>query len=267
MTANPPRSGPSGGAAASLRTGLRIIDTVLDREASGRAGFTVGRLADELGIERSKASRTIQELCDKGFLERREDSTLRVAEAFLATAASLNSGWLRRSRPVLRRLAVAHGASARLLVRDGVLVRLLRAESAAGLAEPWLTRASLVTPCWCTGAGRALLLDHTPQAIADLLHDYELVGVGGPHAARSPGELVAANARDRTGGIVAAHGEYEHGVTEYAVPVRDAGDHIRAAVAVLGGQRDLLPREAEIRADLAAAATALAGFLDGGDRL
>ncbi|MFJ9740137.1 IclR family transcriptional regulator [Streptomyces sp. NPDC101166] len=266
MTTNGPASRrPGMGTASSLRLALRIVNTALDREASGRGGFNVSRLADEVGVERSKASRTIQDLCDKGFLERRDDSTLRAGSAFFATAASLHPGLLGRSRPLLRRLAVEHGAGARLSVRDGVQVRLLRAESAAGLAQEWPGGASLVTPCWCTGAGRALLLDHTAEEITDLLDGYELIGVGGPDAAHSAREVAAANDRDRVRGVVAAHGEFEHGVTEYAVPVRDAAGHIRAAVSVVGRQQDLTADERTIHTDLKAAATALAEHLDGDD--
>ncbi|MET9660159.1 helix-turn-helix domain-containing protein [Streptomyces sp. NPDC006510] len=242
--------------ASSLRAALRLVDTVIDRERSGRTGFNVSRLADEMGLERSKASRMTQELCEKGFLERREDSTLRAAHEFFALAASLNPGLLHSSRAVLRRLAIRHGASARLSVRDGVLVRLLRAESAPGMAE-WLTRATLVTPCWCTGAGRALLWDHTGEEIAMLLVGYELIGVGGPNAAHSAAEVARANARDAPGGLVTAHGEFEHGITEYAAPVRDARGRVFAAVAVLGRQNDLAPHEELIRTDLTAAAAEL----------
>ncbi|MFI9564443.1 IclR family transcriptional regulator domain-containing protein [Streptomyces rishiriensis] len=275
MTTNghsPGRTSP--GTASSLRVALRVVNAVLDREASGRTGFNVSRIADEVGIERSKASRTTQDLCDKGFLERGDDSTLRAGNAFFTTAASLHPGLLRRSRPLLRRMAVAHGAGARLSVRDGVQVRLLRAESAAGFAQEWQGRASLVTPCWCTGAGRALLLDHTAEEITVLLDDYELIGVGGPNAAHSAGELAAANDRDRRRGVVVARGEFEHGVTEYAVPVRDGGGgdgtragtgtgHIRAALSVVGREQDLLPHEEAIRTDLTAAAEALGEAFDG----
>ncbi|MET8945790.1 IclR family transcriptional regulator C-terminal domain-containing protein [Streptomyces sp. NPDC004542] len=259
MTAKEPRTG----AASSLGTGLRIINTVLERETSGRTGFNVARLADELGIDRSKASRMTQELCDRGFLERREDSTLRVGPEFFSLSQGLHQGVLARSRPVLRRLAIRYGASARLSVRDGVLVRLLRRESAA---EQWQAPAGLITPCWCTGAGRALLLDHGETELADLLADYELIGVGGPNAAHSAQELVAANDHDRPTGMVAAHGEFEHGTTEYAVPVRDGHARIVAALALLGRQPGLEPDEDAIRADLTAAASELERFLDAGRR-
>ncbi|MGW1275109.1 transcriptional regulator, partial [Streptomyces sp. NPDC002491] len=106
MTTNGPAPGQTGpGTASSLRMALRVVNAVLDREASGRAGFNVSRLATEVGIERSKASRTVQDLCDKGFLERLDDSTLRVGDAYFATAASLHPGLPRRSRPLLRRMA------------------------------------------------------------------------------------------------------------------------------------------------------------------
>ncbi|MGP3920288.1 IclR family transcriptional regulator domain-containing protein [Nonomuraea sp. 10N515B] len=251
------RTASKAGAVSSFQMALRLINTVLERETSGRTGFNVSRLADELGLERSKGSRMTQELCDKGFLERRDDSTLRVAHGFFTVAAALAPGLLRRSRPILRRLAVRHGASARLSVRDGVLVRLLRAESSSGAAGQRLTGAALITPCWCTGTGRALLLDHTLEEITDLLDGYELIGVGGPNAAHSAEELAAANDRDRRTGVVAAHAEFEHDITEYAAPVRDASGRILAAVAVLGRQSDLARREAGIRADLTAAAAAL----------
>ncbi|MFG2576917.1 IclR family transcriptional regulator C-terminal domain-containing protein [Streptomyces sp. NPDC048481] len=264
MTTDNPSSGPAPrGTASSLRMALRMVDAVLDREVSGRTGFNVSRLADEVGVERSKASRTTQDLCDRGFLERGDDSTLRAGGAFFATAASLHPGLLRGSRPLLRRMAVAYGAGARLSVRDGVQVRLLRAECAAGLGQEWQGRAGLVTPCWCTGAGRALLLDHTAGEIAVLLDGYELIGVGGPDAARSVEELVAANDRDRPGGVVVAHAEFEHGVTEYAVPVRDGDGRIRAALSVVGRERDLPVHEETVRADLTASAAALAGAFAG----
>ncbi|MFK4272396.1 IclR family transcriptional regulator [Streptomyces milbemycinicus] len=255
MTANPPKAQ----AASSLRTGLQIINAVLERETSGRTGFNVARLAQEIGIDPSKASRMTQELCDRGFLERREDSTLRVAAGFYELGRALNHGLPGASRPVLRRLAIAHGVGARLSVRDGVLVRLLRSEAAA---EPWPARAGLVTPCWCTGAGRALLLDHSGDEIAALLEGYELIGVGGPGAAHSAEELTAANDRDRPGGMVAAHEEFEHGITEYAVPVRDGEGRIFAALAVLGRLTDLRPGEEAIRADLTAAALSLGRLID-----
>jgi len=259
---------PAPAFSSSFRTGLRVIETVLEREVSGRGGFNVSRLADEVGMERSKASRMTQELCDKGWLERREDATLRVSREFLALAGALDAGPLRRARAVLRRLAVQYGAGARLSVRDGVLVRLLRSESASasayGAADQWRARAGLITPCWCTGSGRALLLDHTEQELADLLDGYELIGVGGPHAARSVADLVRANDRDRPGGVVAAHGEFEHGVTEYAVPVRDSHSRIRAALAVLGPGPVLAADEPALRADLTAAAGELGALFQSG---
>ncbi|MEV0196032.1 IclR family transcriptional regulator C-terminal domain-containing protein [Nonomuraea sp. NPDC050691] len=265
MTAGDPGADgvpPSSPAAASLRTGLRVVNTVIDRERSGRPGFNVARLAEETGLERSKASRLTQELTEKGFLERREDSSLRVAGAFFELAASLNPGLLRGARAVLRRLSIRYGAGARLSVRDGVVARLLRSEAAPGTAEQWLTGTSLITPCWCTGTGRALLLDHTEAEIAALLDGYELIGVGGPNAARSAADVARANDRDRPKGLIMAHEEFEHGITEYAAPIRDGRGRVVAAVALLGRHTDLAPHESAVGADLTAAAAALGAMSD-----
>ncbi|MDP9884596.1 DNA-binding IclR family transcriptional regulator [Sinomonas atrocyanea] len=200
-----------------------------------------------------------QELCDRGFLERSDDSTLRVSRGFFALPASLAHGVLAQSRPILRRLAVAFGASARLSVLDGVLVRALRTESAA---EQRPAAASLVTPCWCTGAGRALLLDHSLEDVLSVLDGYELIGVGGPNAAHSADELVAANERDRPQGMTAAHDEFEHGITEYAAPIRDSHSRIWGAIAVLGRQQDVVPQEEAIRQSLKSAARTLGELLE-----
>ena len=113
-------------------------------------------------------------------------------------------------------------------------------------------------------AGEGNFLGVTVQPMVTL-DGYELIGVGGPNAAHSAREVAAANDRDRVRGVVAAHGEFEHGVTEYAIPVRDTAGHIRAAVSVVGRQQDLTAHERTIRTNLTAAATALAEHLDGYD--
>ncbi|MGW4968304.1 hypothetical protein ACWEPL_64830 [Nonomuraea sp. NPDC004186] len=58
MTANPPQ-------ASSLRTALRIVNAVLERETSGRAGFDVARLAHEVGIDPARPPGSPRS-CDTG---------------------------------------------------------------------------------------------------------------------------------------------------------------------------------------------------------
>ncbi|MCL8014906.1 hypothetical protein [Streptomyces sp. AS02] len=73
--------------------------------------------------------------------------------------------------------------------------------------------------------------------------------------------------RDRLGGIVVSLGEFEHGVIEYAVPVRDTDGRIGAVLSLVGRPHDRLPHERTIRTDLTPAAVALADAIeDGGGR-
>lgn len=217
-------------------------------------GYSVSRLADELSLERSKASRLTQELVDRGMLAKGHDGTLRIAETYFTLAEALNHGFFPGSRSLMRSIAVRHGVAVRLSVLDDVLVRMIRAESSSS-QRAW--PVNRVTPCWCTGSGRALLLDHDLDEISTLLEGYQMVGVGGPNAARNPQELAEANARDRSTGIVAAHEEFEHGLSEFAVPLRNAQGRISSALAVVGRSEDIAHRAEEIRAALCDAAGTL----------
>jgi DNA-binding IclR family transcriptional regulator len=97
-------------------------------------------------------------------------------------------------------------------------------------------KPGMVTPAWCTGAGRALLWDHDRPALDALLRDVNYIGIGGPGAAHSTDEVWDLMFRDHTAGYVAAVEEFEHEVVELAVPVRNAGGAILASLSVLGSR-------------------------------
>ena len=149
--------------------------------------------------------------------------------------------------------------TARLSGRDGVRAILLRHEAAVGASETSL-RPGMVTPTWSTGPGRALLWDHAQAELETLLADVQFVGVGGPGAARSVPEVVALMRRDREGGMVRAEEEYDDGVLELALPIRDAGGGIIAAISVSHpmDERETIGALADTVAEAAAALTGLA---------
>lgn len=224
--------------ASSLAQGLRLVRLVIDREKQGRQLLGVSQLAAELDMEQSRVSRLAQELCDLGLLERLERGPFRAGPRFFSLAASLNVGWVRDSRAELEELVSALGLRSRLSVRDGVKVLLLRSSTnnsvLGGFAKP-----GMVTPVWCTGSGRALLWDHSRNELEALLKDVNFIGVGGPAAAHSEAEVDALMERDRPRGFVLAAEEFEHGVWELGVPVRDSSGAIIAALSVLGTLSDL----------------------------
>lgn len=217
---------------ASLTQGLGLLHAATARERSGRAGFPLSRLAEAAGVERSRASRVTQELRRLDFLERDETGVVRAGRGFFAAASARHEPWLRAARVHVRTMAARLGMTGRVVAADGQRALLLRIEGADAAGEG-TSRPAAVSPIWCTGAGRALLWDHSRADLEVLLHRAQFVGVGGPGAARTIAGVDALQRRDRARGLVIAHEEYVAGVDEYALPVR--GRHgIVAAVSVSG---------------------------------
>ncbi|WP_309074130.1 IclR family transcriptional regulator C-terminal domain-containing protein [Paenarthrobacter sp.] len=231
--------------ASSLAQGLRLVRLITDREKQGRQLLGVSQLAAELDMEQSRVSRLAQELCDLGLLERVDRGPFRAGPGFFGLAASLNVGWVQEARAELEELVSTFGLRSRLSVRDGVKVLLLRSSTnnsvLGGFAKP-----GMVTPVWCTGAGRALLWDHTQGELESLLRDVNFIGVGGPAAAHSVLEVRDLMERDKPRGFVVAAEEFEHDVWELAVPVRSAGGSILAALSILGNRSSIEKAAPEI---------------------
>jgi DNA-binding IclR family transcriptional regulator len=226
--------------ASSMAQGLRIVRLVADREKRGRQLLGVSQLAAELDMEQSRVSRLTQELCDLGMLERVDRGPFRTGQRFFSLAASLNTGWVREAKSELEALVAALGLRARLSVRDGYRVILVRSSSNDAVPGSFV-KPGMVTPVWCTGAGRALLWDLDRPALESLLADVNYIGIGGPGAAHSTSEVWDLMVRDRAGGFIAADEEFEHEVVELAVPVRDSGGTILASLSVLGRRAEIGP--------------------------
>lgn len=237
--------------ASSLAQGLRILRLVVDREKRGRQQPGVSQLAAELDMDQGRVSRLAQELCDLGLLERADRGPFLTGPRFFSLAASLNTGWVRAAKPELESLVSALGLRARLSIRDGFRAILLRTSSNdAGLGS--FVAPGMVTPVWCTGAGRALLWDHDRSALDQLLHEVNFIGVGGPGAAHSIDEVWDLMARDVPRGYVTSYEEFEHDIVEVAVPVRKTDGAILASLSVLGSR-------AQMGTDAAGVATVLRG--------
>lgn len=226
-------------ASSSLAQGLALLATAVEQERANRPGPTASRLAESTGIERSRVSRLSRELKDRGLLDRDDHGLFTAGEEYFRAAAALNSTWLRASRLALRTLSSALGMSALVTVADGVRGVVLRHETAADGSDRSL-RDGMITPIWCTAAGRALLWDHTAEQLDRLLGDVQFIGVGGPTAPRSTAEVQRAQERDRADGLICAREEYDEGVDEFALPIRRDGE-IVASLAVRGRHRSSAP--------------------------
>ena len=221
-----------------MAQGLRIVRLVADREKRGRQLLGVSQLAAELEMDQSRVSRLAQELCDLGLLERVDRGPFRIGQRFFSLAAALNTGWVREAKTELEALVASLGLRARLSIRDGYRVILLRNSSNDAVPGSFV-KPGMVAPVWCTGAGRALLWDHDRPALDALLRDVNYIGIGGPGAAHSTDEVWELMVRDTATGYIAAVEEFEHEVVELAVPVREAGGSILASLSVLGSRAEI----------------------------
>jgi DNA-binding IclR family transcriptional regulator len=210
-------------------------------------------------MEQSRVSRLTQELCELGLLERVERGPFRSGPRFFSLAAALNTGWVRESRTELEALVASFGLRSRVSARDGFRVVLLRASSNDAVPGSFV-KPGMVTPVWCTGSGRALLWDDQHPAVEVLLRDVNFIGVGGPGAAHSPQEVAELMDRDRARGFIVAEEEFEHGIYELAVPVRNADGSILAALGVLGSRAEIKTNTDDIAKALTAAAERLGSF-------
>jgi DNA-binding IclR family transcriptional regulator len=212
---------------SALQLVLEIVDTeVIDGPPPG-----VARLAGQLGLHESQVSRILKDLQALEIVERDEPTRgfLAGPRFFRLAAAGLDPGLMERARPALRALAARFGAPALLTVRSHDLALTVFAELPRGVLR--LASSAWWRSCWCTGAGRALLLDHSPEELRELFRG-ETFDEGGPQAARDLGDLAFRVAADAAHGVVVADSEFEHAVIEVAAPVRDTARAIRAAVAV-----------------------------------
>ncbi len=238
--------------------GLTLLDEVVWRERSGRSALIASRIADRTGIERSRTSRLTQELIDLEYLERGEQAAFSAGPAYFALGRSLHAPWLRAARGELRRIASAFPAGVRVSapVGDG-FTALLRYESGPGAPES-ATSPGMVTPIWCTGAGRALLWRMGRDELDEMLSSTEFIGVGGPSAARSVDEVWALMERDRAAGYVRAAEEFEYEIMEIGVPLTADG-RVTAAISAVCRTEFL---DGELAAELSAAAQRLEQLLE-----
>ncbi|NEA66790.1 IclR family transcriptional regulator C-terminal domain-containing protein [Streptomyces sp. SID12488] len=242
----------------ALPRGLGLVERVVRGELDTRGGPGVVRLAEESGLDKGQASRLLRDLVGSGVLAR-DGHEFRAGTDLLAVAAQVGP-WGAESRALLRGLVARFGACAYVDVLGGAMVLSVRAELAAWAEFAW-ARAGRQTPVWCTGAGRALLFDHSREAVAELLGGEDFIGAGGPYAPRTVDDLLARVAADAARGVAVCESEYDEDVLEVAAPVRDPRGDIVAAVSAVVPHAAVRDDRAELVAAVGDAASRLARLL------
>jgi DNA-binding IclR family transcriptional regulator len=242
---------------STFSSGLDVLGRIIAAELASSGAPGTSRLAEQLGIDQAQVSRMLKDLAELQLIEKDEQGRgHRVGERYFDLAATAgDSGLLTRARPLLRALVARWHEPAWLSVLSGGDALAVHVE-----ASHWSSYVAATpgrpTPAWCTGPGRALLLDHTEQELAELLAGVDFVG-GGPRAARNVADLASRNARDQEAGVVVADREFEHDVVDFSAPVRDQAGGIVAAMSVAVPRFRLAERAGEIMASVRQAAVSL----------
>jgi IclR family KDG regulon transcriptional repressor len=223
---------------ASLRTNvgrrLEILSALIRHEAETGEGLGVVSAADAVGREKSQISRGLRYLESAGLTER-DDETLefRTGSRMLQLASRAGEpALLRAATPALEQLAATIGERAHLsvLFRDRVLTVATVAPRSNLQAVGWVGR---LTAVHCTASGTALLADHEPEALRELLGPDPLPAAG-PGAPRTVTDLIRALEDAKRDGAVVVNGGLEEDLVAVAAPIRAADGRIMAAVNISG---------------------------------
>jgi DNA-binding IclR family transcriptional regulator len=233
-------------------------------EPSGAEGMGVVELARRLGRDKSQVSRMLRALATAGYVEREPRSArYRLGGRLFALAATAVDARLRTEADALvERESMRMGERVEVTVRSGT-VGVTLASAALDVELRSLGWAGRTVPLGSSAGGRALLFDHSDDAVIRLLTPGGLDGAG-PAAPRSLDDLLGRLRDDRRRGWALAREESGSDVVALGAPVRDASGRIVAAVSVSGPGTRLSPALPAFSASVQRAADELSTALGHG---
>ena len=226
------------GAVQSVDRAARVLE-ILARD--GESG--VGRLARELGVHRSTASRLVSALRAHDLIERAEgNGSLRLGVGVLRLAAATRSrlDLTAQAGPVCDALAERLGETVNVAVfREGAAINLYQAQGASTVAlHNWVGDRTVLH---ATSSGKMLMahLDDVQrdQLLAAPLDRFTERTVTDPRVLR---EQLDGARRDGWVGVVE---EFEEGLNAAAAPVRGPEGTVIAALSVAGPTYRLGPAD------------------------
>jgi IclR family pca regulon transcriptional regulator len=205
----------------SLARGLTVITAF----GEGRAELTLTEAAEATGLARATARRALITLEHLGYVTAR-------GRFFRLTPRVLGLGFPPLSRTTLSDIATPHLTTLSQLIHESASLGVSVGDAVQYAARVVPSRIMSVNitvgarvPAYATSLGRVMLADVPEPPLAE----------PAPLTARTltdPAELRAALDRVRRDGYALVDGELEEGLRSIAVPVRDRGGRVVAAVNV-----------------------------------
>ncbi|WP_055490639.1 IclR family transcriptional regulator C-terminal domain-containing protein [Streptomyces sp. TP-A0356] len=205
----------------SLARGLTVITSF----GEGRSALTLTEVAEATGLPRATARRALITLEHLGYVTAHQ-------RAFRLTPRVLGLGYPPLSRWTLPDIATPHLRTLSQLLHESASLAVLTGDDVQYTARVAPNRIMSVNitpgtrlPAYVTSPGRVMLADLAeppPPGIAPLT----------PRTVTDPAELRAVLDRVRREGYALVDGELEEGLRSIAVPVREHGGRVVAAVNV-----------------------------------
>ncbi len=198
--------------------------------AASDNGVGVTELANDLGIDKSSASRLVQTLVNHGFAEQVTVSRrYRLGPQLVRLSRSLLTRMPLRdeAKPFLRQLVDRTGECAHLaILTQGQALYIDQVESPASLRVT--TGVGTLAPLHCTALGKCLLAFNPDAVLPDDLPAFT------PRTITDPETLSIHLEQTRQRGYAVDDEEYDYGVRCLAAPVYDFRGKVIGAVGVSG---------------------------------
>jgi DNA-binding IclR family transcriptional regulator len=194
--------------------------------------MSLDQISAELGIPRSTTYRLATTLCDAGFLERGGNARqyrLGLRSAALATAILRQRGSSALIHETLLWLEEQLGETVGISIRlDEYALIIDKVKSRHALAFDPSMGTKL--PCFCTAAGRVLLVDHTDEEITKLIEPG--IEAHTQYTKTDIRSILAEITLAREQGYAVDNQEWTAGLLCVAVPMRSASGKLTHALAV-----------------------------------
>ncbi|MFE7842017.1 IclR family transcriptional regulator C-terminal domain-containing protein [Streptomyces sp. NPDC057474] len=209
----------------SLARGLTVITSF----GEGRAELTLTEVAQATGLARATARRALITLEHLGYVESYD-------RVFRLTPRVLGLGFPPLSMLPLPRIAAPHLAELSARVHESASLAILtgggdEVQYTARVATSRIMSVNITLgtrlPAYATSLGRVMLADLLPEVSLP----ERLIRLT-PHTVTDRRELLAVLERVRAAGYALVDGELEEGLRSIAVPVRERGGRVVAAVNV-----------------------------------
>lgn len=219
------RRTPSDSYVQSFARGLSVIRSF----AADAPRQTLSEVAARAGLDRAGARRILLTLQSLGYVAhegRHFRLTARILDlgyAYLSTTPLWNL-----AEPVMEALVNQVHESCSISVLEGTeIVYILRVPTSKIMAINLAIGSRL--PAWCSSMGRVLLSGLAEDALADMLAA-STIKAHTRHTETSPARLAKLIAQVRSDGYALVNQELEEGLCSIAVPLKDRGGNIIAAM-------------------------------------